>query len=80
VLNFFGLTPSYRPILHKEIHEIIFYGRGGYDWNTVYNFPIWLRRFYFKCISDSYKEEKDAQKKVNEKSQKKKVSKPSIGQ
>ena len=78
MLTFFGLSPSYKPILHSEIHEMIFYGRGGYDWNTVYNFPVWLRKFYFKKIQESYKEEKKAHEKANEKHQKKKVAKPGI--
>jgi len=32
-----------------QIHEILFYGQGGYDYATVYNMPLWLRKFtYFK--------------------------------
>ena len=57
-LAFFGLIseniPKLRVSLFTQIHEIIFYGKGGYDWETVYNMPIWLRRFTHKQIQDYY--------------------------
>jgi hypothetical protein len=61
-LTFFGLTPKYRTILFKQIHEIVFYGNGGYDWGTVYNMPIWLRNFTFNQINDSFVEKNKNQK------------------
>lgn len=69
-LSFFGLTsdnaPQARAALFKQIHEIVFYGKGGYDWNTVYNMPIWLRKFTFTQIQNYYKEEKESiEKKSN---------------
>ena len=63
-LAFFGLTfdiaAQARAALFKQIHEIVFHGKGGYDWNTIYNMPIWLRRFTFNEIQKYYKEEKEA--------------------
>jgi hypothetical protein len=63
-LAFFGLTSDTaqetRLALFTQIHQIIFYGKGGYDWHTIYNMPIWLRRFTFKQISDYYLEEKSS--------------------
>ena len=57
-LGFFGLTsevaPQVRANLFTQIHEIVFHGQGGYDWDTVYNMPIWLRKFTFKKIQDWY--------------------------
>jgi hypothetical protein len=53
-LAFFGLTPNYRGYVFSEIHEIVFHGQGGYDWNTVYNMPIWLRKFTFNKIKSHY--------------------------
>jgi hypothetical protein len=55
-LTFFGLTPKYRAAIFKQIHEIVFYGNGGYDWGTIYNMPIWLRNFTFNQINNSYVE------------------------
>ena len=33
-----------------QIHDIVYHGNGGYDWETVYNMPLWLRRFTIKQI------------------------------
>jgi hypothetical protein len=63
-LAFFGLTfdvaAQARAALFKQIHEIVFHGKGGYDWNTIYNMPLWLRKFTFIQIQNYYKEEKEA--------------------
>ena len=60
LLTFFGLTPSVasqvRINLFTQIHEIIFHGNGGYDWHTVYNMPIWLRKFTFHKLQEYYKQ------------------------
>lgn len=63
-LTFFGLTPDtapqYRKNLFTQIHEIVFHGKGGYDWPTVYHMPIWLRKFTFHRINEFYKDEASA--------------------
>ena len=63
-LTFFGLTsdsiPQTRAAIFRQIHQIVFHGKGGYDWETVYNMPIWLRRFTFSEIQKYYSEEKQA--------------------
>lgn len=60
-LAFFGLTsdnaPQARASLFNQIHQIVFHGKGGYDWNTIYNMPIWLRRWTFNEIKKHYEEE-----------------------
>ncbi len=57
-LTFFGLTsdlvPQVRVNLFTQIHEIVFHGQGGYDWETVYNMPIWLRKFTFNKMREYY--------------------------
>jgi hypothetical protein len=62
-LAFFGLTSEtckkYQINLYKQIHQICFYGNGGYDWNTVYNLPIYLRNFIFGEINKHYEKEKE---------------------
>ena len=40
----------------------MFHGKGGYDYYTVYNMPVWLRKFTFKQIADFYEEKNAAQK------------------
>ncbi len=60
-LTFFGLTSDLasqaRANLFTQIHEIVFHGNGGYDWETVYNMPIWLRRFTFKKLQEYYEQQ-----------------------
>ena len=65
-LTFFGLTPKYREYLFTRIHEITFYGQGGYDWDTIYNMPIKYRDFIYKQIREHY----EKQAKETEKQQK----------
>jgi hypothetical protein len=50
-----------RSALFTQIHEIVFHGKGGYDWNTVYEMPRWLRQFTFNKIQDFYNKEAEAQ-------------------
>jgi len=61
ILAFFGLTSEiasqFRFNLFKQIHEIVFHGKGGYTWETIYNMPIWLRKFTFFQLQNFYKEE-----------------------
>ena len=58
--TFFSLTPEqaaeYRHGLFSQIHDIVFHGGGGYDWHTVYEMPIWLRKFTHKKIGDHFEE------------------------
>jgi len=35
----------------------VFHGGGGYDWNTVYNMPIWLRKYIFNQIKEHFEKE-----------------------
>ena len=60
VLTFFGLTSTHRFNLFSQIHEIVFHGKGGYDWETVYNMPIWLRKFTFNKLKEFYDKEQEA--------------------
>jgi hypothetical protein len=64
ILTFFGLTYNDIPIvrinLFKQIHEIIFHGKGGYNYDTIYNMPIWLRKYTFNEIREYYEAESKA--------------------
>ena len=64
-LTFFGLTSDNIPIvranLFTQIHEIVFHGQGGYDWETVYNMPVWLRRFTFNKMREYYDKQNASQ-------------------
>ena len=74
--HFFTLTPEYRSALFNQLHEIVFFGKGGYDWNTVYNMPIWLRRFTFNTINEFYQKEKEEYDKATSKGELVTANKP----
>jgi hypothetical protein len=69
-LAFFGLTlnnaSNIRKNLFNTIHEIVFHGKGGYDWETVYNMPTWLRTFTFNKLKEYYNEQAEANKKATQ--------------
>jgi hypothetical protein len=71
--NFFGLTLEYRMYLFKQIHEIVFYGRGGYDYETIYNMPVWLRNTTYNFIANSIEKENKAQEESNQSSTSSKI-------
>jgi hypothetical protein len=68
-LSFFGLTSSTASIvranLFTQIHEIVFHGNGGYDWNTIYNMPRWLRIFTFNKINEFHQKENEKAENAN---------------
>ena len=43
------------------IHDVVYHGNGGFDWDTVYHMPIWLRRFTYNRIASYVKDQNDAQ-------------------
>jgi len=62
-LTFFGLTPNsapeFRKSLFQQIHSIVFHGKGGYDFGTIYNMPIWLRKFTLFELNNFYTEQNE---------------------
>jgi len=44
--------------LFSQIHEICFYSKGGYNFETIYNMPIWLRNFIHNKMCEHYDKEK----------------------
>lgn len=56
--TFFGLSlnnaPEVRKDLFLQIHDICFWGQGGYDFSTVYNLPVWLRKFILLQLRQHY--------------------------
>ena len=68
-LAFFGLNseiaPQYKLNLFNEIHEIVFYGQGGYTWSDTYNLPMWLRKYTYKKIKEHYDKQNEAAQKAS---------------
>ena len=76
-LAFFGLTPNlakeYRAKFLTQIHEICFYGQGGYSWPVVYEMPLWLRRFTYHKIKEHYDNQNKEMEKAKGKNSKMKA-------
>lgn len=70
-LAFFGLTPKsakdYRVKFLTEIHEVCFYGQGGYSWTDVYAMPLWLRKFTYSKIKEHYDKQAEQYNKSQQK-------------
>jgi|694.fasta_scaffold93101_2 hypothetical protein len=47
--------------MFEMIHDIVFHGKGGFDWYTVYNMPIWLRKFTYNKLIRYYKEKNESE-------------------
>ena len=69
LLTFFGLTPEDRPDIFTMIHEIVYHDKGGYDWYTVYNMPIWLRLFTYSKIKEFVEKKAELQDKAMKQAQ-----------
>jgi len=41
---------------------MVTFGKGGWDWETVYNLPVPLRNLYMKYLSEVVEKEADAYK------------------
>lgn len=50
--------------MFSQIHDIVFHGNGGYDWETIYHMPIWLRRFTFNKVKEFYDKQNEEKDKV----------------
>lgn len=55
---FFGLTPTYKISLHKEIFSLAYHSQGAFDQQIVYNLPVYLRRFYLNELKLAKEEER----------------------
>jgi hypothetical protein len=49
--TFFGFSPQDRVQLHENIFNLLWHGEGRWDWDTIYNMPIFLRKFYIKRVN-----------------------------
>ena len=51
------------------IHDIVYHGNGGFDWQTVYDMPIWLRTFTYNKIRDFVEQRAEEQEKASKQAQ-----------
>jgi hypothetical protein len=51
VPTFFGLKPSDRVELHENLFNLIWFGEGRWDWNTIYNMPVHIRALWTRKVN-----------------------------
>jgi hypothetical protein len=69
--------------MFAQIHDIVFHGNGGFDWETIYNMPIWLRRFTFNKIKEHFEKQNEENEKQqnmlnNKQNARKEIARPNI--
>jgi len=64
--TFFGLTPKYKLQVYQEVHDLVYYGNGGFIYSEVYQMPIHLRRYHIKKIDVLHKKQNEEIQKARE--------------
>ena len=64
--RFFGLTPDYKLQVYKEIHELVYYGNGGFIYSEVYQMPIHIRRYHIRMIDGLHKKQNEEIKRARQ--------------
>ena len=49
--TFFGFKPEDRVALHESLFNLVWHGAGRWDWETLYNMPVYIRRFWIQKIN-----------------------------
>lgn len=50
--TFFGFSAEDRKQLHASLFDIVWHSEGRFDWDTVYNAPVFLRKFWVNRINE----------------------------
>jgi len=72
--TFFGFKPEHRIDLHDNLFNLLWHGDGRWDWDMLYNMPIFLRKFYVKRVNKLIEDRAAAQQAANEKTKNKNKS------
>tara|TARA_R110000744_G_scaffold25061_1_gene62291 strand:+ start:62 stop:346 length:285 start_codon:yes stop_codon:yes gene_type:complete len=62
--RFFGLTPNYKFQVYQEIHDLVYYGNGGFIYSEVYVMPIHIRRYHIKKINDLHEKRNEEEERA----------------
>jgi hypothetical protein len=72
--TFFGFKPEHRIDLHDNLFNLLWHGEGRWDWDTLYNMPVFLRKFYVKRVNKLIEDRNEAQEAAIEKAKNKRKS------
>lgn len=62
--TFFGLTSENKVDIHKTLFTMAYYSNGAFDFQQVYNMPVYLRNFHMKQLEDAKKREAEQVKQI----------------
>ncbi len=62
--TFFGFKPEDRVQLHENIFNLIWWGEGRWDWDTIYYMPVHIRRFWTKKINKMIQDDQERQEQL----------------
>jgi len=57
--------------VYNEVHDLTYYGGGGFTYSEVYNMPIYLRRYSINRINKHLEEKQEAQEKAQKEAESK---------
>ena len=49
--TFFGFKPEHQVSLHENLFNLIWFGEGRWDWNTVYHMPVHIRALWTRKVN-----------------------------
>ena len=55
--TFFGLTSENKVQIHKMLFTLAYYSNGAFNFDHVYNMPVYLRNFYMKQLEETKAQE-----------------------
>jgi hypothetical protein len=73
--TFFGFKPEDRVKLHESLFNLVWYGAGRWDWETLYTMPVYIRRFWIKKINKMNEEAEQRAEQLQAKQQAKRKQK-----
>ena len=76
--TFFGLTPKYKVFKEEQIFDLVYFGKGGFSYESVCNMPVYLRTFYIKRIESIHKEQKKEHEKAMKQAKSRSKTAPKI--
>lgn len=65
--TFFGFKPKHQVELHDKLFDLLWAGDGRWDWDTIYNLPLPIRKFWIMKINKMRTEEMERQAEALEK-------------
>jgi hypothetical protein len=65
--TFFGFSPEDRIKFHENLFNLLWQGEGRWDWDTLYNMPIHIRRYWITRVNGIISDKQEqAQRRLNQ--------------